>query len=249
MSRSRMFVALAVVLSFGLFVAGCGGGGGQQQQTTTADADKAASGSGSLVATVNFEGDAPEPETFDASGNSECGVDEIKSRKIVVNDNGTLKNVVVAVKSGPSGLDQSAEKVSVTQENCMYEPHVVTAKTGQTITIGDEDPKIHNVRATDQNDKQLFNLSTFKGQSKEESISNAGVVSLQCDVHPWMQGWVYVTEHGAAAVTGDSGKASLTDLPTGEYELEIWHEKYGKKTKSVTIEKDKEASVSVTFSA
>lgn len=250
MVNSRHITALAVLLVFGVFVAGCGGGGGEQQQTTTTQETEAEpAGSGSLVATVNFDGEAPETETYDASGNSECGVDSVEGQKVVVNDNGTLKNVVVAVKSGPSGLDQSSGEVSVTQENCQYKPHVQTAKVGQSVTVGDDDQGLHNVRGTNQDGRQLFNLQTFKGQSKDITIENAGVVSLECDVHPWMQGWLYVTEHGAASVTGESGEVSLSDLPTGDYTIEIWHEEYGKKTKSVTVEEDQEASISVTYSA
>lgn len=248
MLRGRTLTALAVLLTFGLVVAGCGGGA-DQQETSTTETTTESSATGSLVATVNFEGEAPDPETYDASGNSECGVDEVKGQKVVVNDNGTLKNAVVAVKSGPSGLDKSAGDLKINQKDCQYNPHISTAKVGQEIEVGDKDQGLHNVRGTNQDGKQLFNLQTFQGQSKTFTIDNTGVVSLECDVHPWMQSWIYVTEHGAAGVTDDSGEVSLSDLPAGEYELEIWHEEYGKQSKTVTVEEGSEASVSVTISA
>jgi plastocyanin len=248
MSRYRMITAFAVLFSFGFLVAGCGGGGDQKNTTTTQTKDKSKStATGSLMATVNFDGEEPKPETYDASGNSECGKDQIKSRTVVVNGNGTLKNVVVAVKSGPS-LDLPAPDVKITQNECMYKPHVSVAKTGQSITVGDQDPSMHNVRGSMKGGAQLFNLTTFKGQTKSVTIDKAGIVGLQCDVHPWMQGWIYVTENGAASVTGKEGTANLSNLPTGEYTLEFWHEKYGTKTKTVTINKGKKAEVSVTFS-
>lgn len=248
MLRGRTLTALAVLLTFGLVVAGCGGGADQQETSTTESTTESAA-TGSLVATVNFDGEAPEPETFDASGNSECSVDEVEGEKVVVNDNDTLKNVVVAVKSGPSDLDKSPDDLKINQKDCMYNPHVAVAKVGQEVEVGDEDQGLHNVRGSNQDGKQLFNLQTFQGQSKTFSIDSAGVVSLECDVHPWMQSWLYVTEHGAAGVTGDSGEVSLSDLPAGDYELEIWHEEHGTQTESVTVEEDSEATVSVTFSA
>jgi plastocyanin len=249
MSRYRIITAFAVLLSFGLLVAGCGGGGGQDTTSTTQDQTMEPAATGSLVATVNFEGEAPETETYDASGNPECEMDQIESRSVVVNDNGTLQNVVVAVESGPS-VDLPAPDVSITQEDCMYQPHVSVAKVGQSISVGDEDSGMHNVRgSTMEGGNQLFNLTTFQGQTKSVTIENAGIVSLECDVHPWMQGWIYVTDNGAAAVTGEQGTASLSDLPTGEYTLEFWHEEYGTKSATVTIEDGQEAEVSVTFSA
>lgn len=245
MRFSKFVTVVFVLMAFGV-VAGCGGGGEQQtaQQTTQTQP----SATGSLVATVNFEGTEPEPETFDSSGNSECDVDTVKSDAVIVNDNGTLKNVVVAVKEAPTSLDKSLESPTIDQENCQYKPAVSVVKVGNAITVHDSDQGLHNIRGT-LNGRQLFNAQTFKGQSKEITLDKAGAVSLECDVHPWMQAWVYVSENGAAAVTGNEGTASLSDLPTGEYTLEFWHEKYGKQTKTVTIEKDQEASVEVTFSA
>lgn len=247
--RTRSVLSLSLMLVFAVVLGACGGGGNDQPAQTqqATQSSGGSSGSGNIVATVNFEGQAPEPETFDASGNSECGESTLESREVVVNDNGTLKNAVLAVKSGPSGLDRSPEDVSVDQVNCMYEPHVVTAKVGQSITFDDSDPSMHNVRAT-QDGRQVFNLTTFKGNGKTESFSSPGAYSLECDVHPWMQGWVYVTEHGYATPTDDSGKAQLSDLPAGEYTVEVWHEKYGTTTETVTVEDGGTAEISVSFS-
>lgn len=247
MFKGRSFVALAVLLAFGFVMVGCGGGGGEQADTSMETSTESAA-TGTLTATVNFDGEAPEPEEYDASGNDECGVDTVEGQKVVVNDNDTLKNVVVAVKSGPDGLDKSPADVQFTQKNCKYDPHVAVAKAGQSVTVGDEDPQLHNVRGT-QDGNQLFNLQTFEGQSKEFSVDNTGVVSLECDVHPWMQAYLYVTDNGAAGVTGENGEVTLEELPEGDYTLEIWHEEYGTQTEDVSISGDEESSVSVTFSA
>lgn len=245
----RTLTSFLLVALFSVFVAGCGGGGSNQTQTetTTTESGSSASGQGELVATVNFDGEAPEPETYDASGNTECSKNTLESREVVVNDNGSLKNVVVAVKSGPSGLDRSTESPTVDQVDCMYEPHVTTAKVDQSITFDDSDPSMHNVRAIKKGGSQVFNITTFKGQGKTQSFGGPGVYSLECNVHPWMKGWVYVTDHGAASVTGENGQATLSELPAGDYTIEVWHEKFGSKTQSVTIEKGKTASLSVSY--
>lgn len=253
MSKHRSILAVVAAVLVGVFIVGCGGGGGEQTTNTSSESSmesdgsmEESSGSGSLALTANFEGDAPERETFDASGNSECGVDTIEGEKVVVNDNNTLRDVVVSVESGPSGLESEPKTVTVDQKNCMYKPHVVTAKTGQSIEVTHSDEGMHNVRGT-QDGEQLFNVTTFKGQSKEISFDEPGVYSLECNVHPWMQGWVYVTDHGQAAVAGDDGKAMLNNLPAGDYTLNVWHEEYGTQTKEVSVSDGKEASVSLTF--
>ncbi len=246
MFKGRSIVSIMVLLAFGVILVGCGGGG--EQTDTSMETSMEPAATGTLTATVNFDGEAPEPEEYDASGNSECGVDTVEGKKVVVNDNGSLKNAVVSVKSGPDGLDKQPTELKINQKNCQYHPHVSVAKTGQSVTVGDEDSGLHNVRGT-KDGSQLFNLQTFQGQSKEFTPESAGVISLECDVHPWMQSYIYVTKHGAAGVTDESGEVSLNELPEGDYELEIWHEEYGTQMEDVTISEDEESSISVTFSA
>jgi plastocyanin len=251
MRRLRQsFLAIALVAVAAL-VTGCGGGGGGQQTTTTDDAETASapdpSTFGSLTVTANFEGEAPEPTTHDASANPECGTDEIVKQPVKVSD-GKLKDVVVSVESGPSGFEvDSPEATSIDQENCKYEPHVLAMKTGQTLNIQDSDQGMHNVRGT-RDGSQVFNYTTFQDGTKEHSFGEAGVYKLVCNVHPWMSAWVYVTEHGKASVTGESGQATLSDLPPGDYEITLWHETLGSQTQSVTIGEQEEASLDVTFS-
>lgn len=237
-------VAIAAVLT------GCGGGGGADQatntqETTTPEVDPATFGS--LVVNASYEGEVPEPETHDASANSECNTDEITKQPVKVSD-GMLKDVVVTVESGPSGYEADAtEAVSIDQQDCKYDPHVLTLKTGQTLNILDSDQGMHNVRGT-RDGSQLFNYTTFQGGEKDHSFDEAGVYKLVCNVHPWMSAWVYVTDHGKASVTSESGQATLSDLPPGDYEITLWHETLGSQTQSVTIGEEEEATLDVTFS-
>lgn len=242
------FVALTIV-ALASFVVGCGGGGGQQTTTTEEPSTPAADPAtfGSLSVSVSYDGEVPEPEISDASGNDECGQDEIEKQPVKVND-GNLKDVVVVVESGPSGYEvDSTEPATVDQEDCQYKPHVLTMKTGQSLEIHDSDEGMHNVRGT-RDGRQLFNYTTFQGGTKDASFDEAGAFKLECDVHPWMSAWIYVTDHGKASVTDDAGSASLADLPPGDYEITLWHESLGTQTESVTIGENEEASLDVTFS-
>lgn len=245
-----------------LLVTGCGGGG---EETATTSPDESASmeqqaaetaeseSVGSLAVTAQFEGDAPEREEFDASGNPECGTDTIQGERVVVNENETLRNVVVAVTDGPSGLEADAGKnATIDQADCRYTPHVVTLGTEGTLTVKDSDEGLHNVRATTQDGQQLFNKTTFKGQSVDveaAQFDGPGAYRLECNVHPWMEAYVYVTENGRAGVTNDEGQVELAELPAGEYTVKAWHEQYGAQTQTVTVEGDEATSLSFTFSA
>lgn len=245
MIDNRFVVVLLFFLSVPFLISACGGG----EETTSPETETKAQptgATGSLQYVGNFEGEQPERPEADASGNPECGVDSVKSQEIVVNDNQTLRDVVISVADGPSGLEAPAEKVVIDQKNCRYRPHVITAKTNQTVEITDSDPSMHNVRAT-RNGKQLFNLTTFEGDRKEVTFEKSGYVRLECDIHPWMKAWVYVTKHGQAEVTGSDGEAKLENLPTGDYTLETWHEKFDAKEHSTSVSANETASIEDTF--
>ncbi len=247
--RSVLSLMTAIVLMLG--VAGCGGGEETatttQEQTTETAAEVDPADRADVSVTVNYEGDEPEAQEVYTGGNPECDAENVTKRKIHTNDNGTLQYAVVAVEEGPSGLERETDETPVIdQENCIYTPHVTTVKAGQTLEVTNSDGGLHNVRAT-KDGTQLFNETTLQDQSFETSFDQTGAVSLVCDVHNWMQGWVYVTDHGRAAVTGENGEATLSDLPPGDYTLTVWQEELGTQTVSVTVEPGENTSASVTF--
>jgi len=255
--RLSVLVAALAVLAF--VISGCGGG--EQPATTAPESEgmteqepgeaTSMGATGDLMVTARFEGEAPARKEYDASGNPECNTDTIQGEAVVVNDNGTLRNVVIAVQEGPAGLEASGDgSATIDQTGCRYVPHVVVLQPSGTLTVKDSDDGLHNVRATTPEGQQLFNKTTFQGQSVDveaSSFGGPGVYQLECNVHPWMQAWVYVSGSGRAAVTGETGEVTLSDLPAGEYTVEAWHEKYGAQTQTVTVEGDGEASLGFTF--
>ena len=73
--------------------------------------------------------------------------------------------------------------------------------------------------------------------SKFEKSESSFVV--KCDVHPWMKAYVAVFDHPYFAVTDDTGKFQIKNIPNGKYEVVAWHErdsKYKGYTKTQLVE-------------
>ena len=82
-------------------------------------------------------------------------------------------------------------------------------------------------------DDQLFNeMHIAQAPDKMMAVDAApgASVQLKCDIHPWMETWVYVSDNSLFAVTGADGKFSIEGVPAGSYEIEVWHPHLGKKT-------------------
>ena len=52
-------------------------------------------------------------------------------------------------------------------------------------------------------------------------------VVIECNIHPWMKGWVRVFDHPYFAVTDADGKFEIKNAPAGKYNIVMWQEGQG----------------------
>lgn len=200
-----------------------------------------------------FEGTAPAVEKIKTDADPKCKMmhpDGLEADSVVVNGNGTLKNVFVYVKEGVTGkYDAPKTPVVFDQNGCHYSPKVFGIQAGQPLEIRNSDDTLHNVHALSKNTKE-FNLGMpIKGMKLTKKFDKPEVmVKIKCEVHPWMGAYAGVLEHPFFAVTGDDGSAQIKDLPAGEYVIEAWHEKYGTQTQKITVT-DQDQSIDLKFKA
>jgi hypothetical protein len=212
----------------------------------------------SITGKVVFKGEAPEPEQIDMSGVKECSAqhpDGAFAEKLVVNGNGTLKNVLVRVSAGlPEGqkFPLPANAAKLDQKGCQYYPHVVGVMIDQPMLITNSDTFLHNVHAL-SNENPAFNFgqpTQDRQGRKVDPMKAPEVFKVKCDVHPWMGAFVHVLDHPFFSVTGDDGTFTITGLPAGTYTLTAWHESLGEQQHAdVKVEDGKPAAVEFSFEA
>jgi len=217
--------------------------------STTASAQPKATGS--ITGTVSWKGPAPGRPVLDRKSDPECEK-TLRNAEDVVVEGGKLRDVHIRIKIGTAGTHPAPDApVVVTQSECMYTPRVVGVIAGQKLEIRNGDPTFHNVRGT-LGKQILWNLAHLAGAPPHvrSDLGKAGdVVSLHCDVHPWMAAWAVVSDHPYFAVTGADGSFKLAGIPVGTYTLEAWHPTLGLKTTKVTVKKGKAAKAEFSFSA
>ncbi len=265
MYRKTFAAGLAVFAA--VAVAACGGGGDAPAPSgdTGAAAPPAAAGAidpasitdpGTISGTINFGGEAPEPQVLQMAADPFCvsaqAGAESMSQRLVVNDNGTVRYVFVYVKSGLEGQSfvTPGGAVTLSQTNCMYDPHMIGVQTTQTITIVNNDDTLHNVNAQPTSSgNQAFNFAQpVKGMTNDQVFNSPEVmVPLKCDVHPWMSAYVGVVPHPYFAVTAEDGGFTIGNLPAGDYVIGAWHETLGEQEQNVTVEANGMAEVSFDF--
>ena len=138
-----------------------------------------------------------------------------------------------------------AAEATITNDKCGFAPRVQVVRPNASVKTTSKDPILHTTNAQLESGRTLFNVALpIAGLTVTKSISGAGNVRLSCNTHPWMRGWMVVTDD-AAAVTGADGRFSLENVPPGSYELRIWHESLKSAPQKITVTAGKPTDVSV----
>jgi plastocyanin len=210
----------------------------------------AALGTVTIKGVVKFSGKAPKRKPIDMGGKPECAAHAAQKpldETVIVNPDGTLKNVFVYVRKG---VDEwifpiPEEPALIEQKGCTFVPHVLGVRAGQKLMVRNADSCAHNVRAAPSSGENAgFNFTqTRLGAEDLKTFNHRDVfVKVNCDIHGWMGANIGVVENPFFAITGEDGKFELKGLPKGEFTIEARHEEYGRKTQTVTAG-DKETKV------
>jgi len=104
---------------------------------------------------------------------------------------------------------------------------------------------------------QLLEEAQVRGQSRVDGplgvalrqyLERAGVIKINCDVlHTWMSAAIVIIESPYFAMTDGVGRFKFGGLPTGDYEVEVWHERLGLRRQLITVSGESFVSLNVVY--
>ncbi|HJQ83743.1 MAG TPA: hypothetical protein VKA21_06700 [Candidatus Binatia bacterium] len=204
---------------------------------------------GTLSGTVAFEGTPPAPPKLEVTKDPEvCGKEKVAPNLMTGAGNGIANVVVVVQATKGKKLDAPAANPVFDQKTCEFHPHVLAFPAGSTIDVLNSDGILHNLHTTSS-----VNPSTNQAQPKFKPKMQIKVdkpewpIAVKCDVHGWMSGYWISQEHPYYAVTDANGAFKIADVPPGDYQVELWQEKLGKKTVPASIKAKEETKVAWTM--
>jgi hypothetical protein len=178
-----------------------------------------------------------------------CGP-QVVNETLVIGRDGGVKNAVVILRAAErKERIQSALAVPAILDNqhCAFVPHVQVVPLGSDVVLKNSDPILHTVHARLGNET-LFNVGLPKWRQVTKRLDRVGVVRIDCDVlHTWMSAAIIVSDSPYFAVTDEHGAFIVDGLPPGDYELAVWHERLGAKTRRLSVSGDSAVSLDVVY--
>jgi len=209
----------------------------------------------SVAGRVVFLGSPPKRDVVNLKGRDCAAIHpSITDDSLLVSDGGGLANVVVSASrvdgqplSGPTPTGPAV----LDQRGCQFIPHVLAVMVGQTITVTNSDPILHNVRSLSVDNPGFnFGQPAVAAGRPLPAMQAVERFTIKCDLHPWMAAHVSVFDHPYFAITDPRGAFAIPGkLPDGQYVLTAWHEKLGQKQATVTVKDGQAAATDFTFDA
>ncbi len=184
---------------------------------------------GSITGTVKWSGPEPHLVRFTITKDPQiCDPESQKTRdleRLGIGPQGGVANTVVYLRDVSQGkaFDFPQERRFLDQRHCRYEPHILLVPQSAALQMKSSDATLHTIH---MDGAATYNLPfPFPNQTITRDMSSPGLVNLRCNGgHVWMNAEMFVAPHPYYAVTDESGRFQLTNVPPGQYQIVAWHE-------------------------
>ena len=130
--------------------------------------------------------------------------------------------VVYAIPGSTHETRPARAPVAVEQIDREFVPYVTVVQVGTTVTFPNRDPILHHVYSFSP--AKTIDIPLYTGKSPMEVLfDKPGVVTLGCNIHDWMIGYILVVPTAHFVRTDARGVARLRDMPSGAYDVHAWH--------------------------
>ncbi|WP_369975916.1 methylamine utilization protein [Xanthomonas bundabergensis] len=145
---------------------------------------------------------------------------------VVADAAGPLSDAVVSLHPAAAAAPRQvaatvANAATMDQVDSQFVPAVLAVQAGTWVRFPNSDQIRHQVYSFSP--AKRFELPLYQGSAaKPVRFEQPGLVTVGCNIHDWMLGYVMVLDTPYFAVTGADAQVRL-EVPPGAYELRVWH--------------------------
>lgn len=132
-----------------------------------------------------------------------------------------VSDAVVYAKTSSESAPRPKKQAMIDQINKEFVPYVTAVQVGTSIMFPNKDNIRHHVYSFSP--AKRFELPLYEGTPAAPVLfDKVGFVTLGCNIHDWMIAYVAVLPTPYFQITGNAGRVSLKNLPSGQYTIEVW---------------------------
>lgn len=141
--------------------------------------------------------------------------------QLLDNQGKPLSEAVLWIEPGPA---QSANiSKLMDQKERMFTPYILPVQVGTTVSFPNSDPINHHVYSFSPAKRFELRLHQQNALPQEVLFDQPGMVTLGCNIHDWMLGFILVLNTPWFAQTDDQGKVRLKFAAAAGQTLHLWH--------------------------
>ena len=205
---------------------------------------------GSVKGRISFEGDLPETavESIAITKNPDVCGEGYREVVWIDTKDGALRGTFVFIEkiaAGKAWVAPAEGNYLINQEGCRFRPWAQVVMPGPIVIRNSDEGVLHNI-----NTREMIGVE--KGRVVKRTLFNFGqpdpgditqklkprrssYISINCEAHNFMFGFMMAPEHPYAVVVGEDGSYSLDNVPPGTYSVKAWHPRFGIKKTEVTV--------------
>lgn len=220
----------------------------------------AENGQGTISGTVRLVGPPPSiPTVLPQTDFDMCGFVARPTQSLLLGTNQTVRNVIVYLAGYTQGTASNGtnDAIIVDQRDCEFVPRIQIARSGVPLILKNSDPILHVVRidsmSSTNGQRMLLKAATpYAGYEKIYQLANFREPTLlqvtSGNGHEWMAAYIAVLPHPWAALTDESGRFTLRNVPVGTHKIFVWHEALGTMARDVRVNGEGSNTVDFQFS-
>ena len=133
-----------------------------------------------------------------------------------------IKDAVVYLVQKNESIAQTRSPLIVDQVDKEFTPYMTAIQAGTKIDFPNNDKIRHQVYSFSETKR--FEIPLYSGTPSDPVLfEKPGIVALGCNIHDWMTAYIFVADSPYFAVTDANGRAKISNLTTGQHDIEAWH--------------------------
>jgi plastocyanin len=157
-----------------------------------------------------------------------------------------LADAVVELFASQPMPHQAAALSNIAQENLTFVPFISAIVAGSSIEFPNRDKTRHHVYSF--SDAKSFEIQLYANKPEAPILfDKAGIVSIGCNIHDYMQAYVYVGSSPLLGVTNDQGEITFYNLTNDTYQVKLWHPWQKNDHDSLNLVIDRDSDIALTM--